>query len=49
MHGTQNLIRTKAKRQPNDKRKKIQVYRYVRKAQRRVKGYVRYVERRGAM
>ncbi len=43
MHGTANMIKTKARRQPKDKRQKVRVHRYVRKAQRNVKRYMQSV------
>ena len=43
MHGTANMIKTKARRQPKDKRPKVRVHRYVRKAQRNVKRYMQSV------
>ena len=43
MHGTANIVKTKAKRQPKDKRQKVRVHRYVRKAQRNVKKYMQSI------
>jgi len=43
MHGTANMIKTKARRQPKDKRQKVRVHRYVRKAQLNVKKYLQTV------